>query len=164
MVYHKILNIVSCTIQQDLVIYPFYMYQFASGSSYTPDTISSLSFQDFSSTLWFSFSSPTIPSQFALLFLSLLMFFQGSVFCSFFSPTGFLNVISCSHNFSYICMLLILNCITEPGPSSKFHIFSSFQIETTYASRHLKLKASKSKQIISSPKFILTNHCCIISS
>ena len=33
MIHHRILNIVSCGIQQDLVVYPFYIYQIASANS-----------------------------------------------------------------------------------------------------------------------------------
>ena len=32
MVYHRILNIVPCAIQSDLVVYPFYIYQFSSAN------------------------------------------------------------------------------------------------------------------------------------
>ena len=32
MVYHRILNIVSCAIQSDLVVYPFCIYQFSSAN------------------------------------------------------------------------------------------------------------------------------------
>ena len=30
MVYHRMLNIVPCALQQDLVVYPFFIYYFAS--------------------------------------------------------------------------------------------------------------------------------------
>ena len=36
MVYYRTLNIVPCAIQQDLVVYPFYIYQFASANSKFP--------------------------------------------------------------------------------------------------------------------------------
>ena len=36
MVYHRILNIVPCAIQQDLVVYPFYIYKLTSADSNLP--------------------------------------------------------------------------------------------------------------------------------
>ena len=35
--HHRILNIVPCVIQQDLVVYPFYIYQLASANLKTPN-------------------------------------------------------------------------------------------------------------------------------
>ena len=36
MVYHRILNIALCVIQQDLVVYPFYMLKLASANPNLP--------------------------------------------------------------------------------------------------------------------------------
>ena len=39
-VYHRILNIVPCAIQQDFVVYPFYVYQFTSANQTPNPTLS----------------------------------------------------------------------------------------------------------------------------